>query len=93
MASPLNGREGTLSQTSETTEDDESSVVSESKKYDKGSRAGRKKRAHSVDPNRELKKRSKKVAVDDFEMMRVLGKGCAGKVLLVRHKPTSDLFA
>jgi serum/glucocorticoid-regulated kinase 2 len=33
------------------------------------------------------------VAVDDFEMMRVLGKGCAGKVLLVRHKPTSDLFA
>lgn len=25
--------------------------------------------------------------------MRVLGKGCAGKVLLVRHKSTSDLFA
>jgi len=93
MASPLNGRGGTLSQTSETTEDDESSVLSESKKYDKGSRTGRKKRAHSVDPNRELKKRSKKVAIDDFEMMRVLGKGCAGKVLLVRHKPSSDLFA
>jgi serum/glucocorticoid-regulated kinase 2 len=88
---PLSSREGTLSQTSETTEDDESSIVSESKKY--GSRIGRKKRALSVDPNRELKKRSKKVAVDDFEMMRVLGKGCAGKVLLVRHKPTSDLFA
>ena len=31
--------------------------------------------------------------IDDFEMMRVLGKGCAGKVLLVRHKPTQDLFA
>ena len=93
MGSPLIGRDGTLSQTSETTEDDESSVVSESKKYDKGSRVGRKKRAHSVDPNRELKKRSKKVAIDDFEMMRVLGKGCAGKVLLVRHKPTTDLFA
>jgi serum/glucocorticoid-regulated kinase 2 len=93
MASPLNDREGTLSQTSETTEDDESSVFSELKKYEKGSRAGEKKRAHSVDPNRELKKRSKKVAVDDFEMMRVLGKGCAGKVLLVRHKATSDLFA
>ena len=90
---PLTSRGGTLSQTSETTEDDESSIVSESQKYDKGSRIGRKKRAHSVDPNRELKKRSKKVAVDDFEMMRVLGKGCAGKVLLVRHKPTSDLFA
>lgn len=93
MASPLAGREGTLSQTSETTEDDESSVVSETKKYGNGSRAGRKKRARSVDPNRELKKQSKKVAIDDFEMMRVLGKGCAGKVLLVRHKPTSDLFA
>ena len=93
MAPSLNGREGTLSQTSETTEDDESSVVSGSKKYDKRSRAGRKKRAHSVDPSRELKKQSKKVAVDDFEMMRVLGKGCAGKVLLVRHKATTDLFA
>jgi len=93
MALPLSSREGTLSQTSETTEDDESSVVSESKVYGKGSRALRKKRAHSVDPNRELKKRSKKAVIDDFEMMRVLGKGCAGKVLLVRHKPTADLFA
>ena len=26
-------------------------------------------------------------------MMRVLGKGCAGKVLLVRHKPTQDVYA
>lgn len=34
-----------------------------------------------------------KVTVDDFEMIRVLGKGCAGKVLLVRHRPTSGLFA
>jgi serum/glucocorticoid-regulated kinase 2 len=93
IASPLSARGGTLSQTSETTEDDESSVLSESKKYIKGSRVGRKKRSYSVDPNRELKKQSKKVAIDDFEMMRVLGKGCAGKVLLVRHKPTADLFA
>ncbi|KAG0694053.1 hypothetical protein DFH29DRAFT_1006692 [Suillus ampliporus] len=46
------------------------------------------------DPNKELKKRSKrKVVIDDFEMMRVLGKGCAGKVLLVRHKTSSDLYA
>ena len=52
---------------------------------------------------RERKKRSKsrrakdrvsrKVQVSDFEMMRVLGKGCAGKVLLVRHKSSSDLYA
>ena len=33
------------------------------------------------------------MVIDDFEMMRVLGKGRACKVLLVRHKPTSDLFA
>lgn len=54
----------------------------------------RKKRTKSADPNKEFKKRSKrKVVIDDFEMMRVLGKGCAGKVLLVRHKTSSDLYA
>jgi serum/glucocorticoid-regulated kinase 2 len=42
---------------------------------------------------KEPKKSQRKVLIDDFEMMRVLGKGCAGKVLLVRHKQTSDLFA
>jgi len=36
---------------------------------------------------------SRKVQVSDFEMMRVLGKGCAGKVLLVRHKKSSGLYA
>ena len=35
----------------------------------------------------------RKVVIDDFEMMRVLGKGCAGKVLLVRHKSTAELYA
>jgi len=30
---------------------------------------------------------ARKVVIDDFEMMRVLGKGCAGKVLLVRTNP------
>ncbi|KAF8918121.1 hypothetical protein CPB85DRAFT_1214331 [Mucidula mucida] len=49
----------------------------------------KKKRSMSVDP----KKKSRKVVIDDFEMMRVLGKGCAGKVLLVRHKSSSDLYA
>jgi serum/glucocorticoid-regulated kinase 2 len=58
----------------------------------------------SVNTSHERKKRSKsaarikervsrKVQVSDFEMMRVLGKGCAGKVLLVRHKSSADLYA
>jgi serum/glucocorticoid-regulated kinase 2 len=36
---------------------------------------------------------TRKVVIDDFEMMRVLGKGCAGKVLLVRHRASSSLYA
>ncbi|EJF67402.1 hypothetical protein BD309DRAFT_874804 [Dichomitus squalens] len=55
-------------------------------------RSARKKRAKSKDPNSE-KKSQRKVVIDDFEMMRVLGKGCAGKVLLVRHKPSQDVYA
>ena len=51
----------------------------------------RKKRAKSAARIKE--RASRKVQVSDFEMMRVLGKGCAGKVLLVRHKSSSDLYA
>ncbi|CAG7853914.1 Serine/threonine-protein kinase LATS1; AltName: Full=Large tumor suppressor homolog 1; AltName: Full=WARTS protein kinase [Serendipita indica DSM 11827] len=40
-----------------------------------------------------VERKSKKVVIDDFEMMRVLGKGCAGKVLLVRHKRSDSLYA
>ena len=36
---------------------------------------------------------ARKVQVSDFEMIRVLGKGRAGKVLLVRHKSSSLLYA
>lgn len=39
------------------------------------------------------RKSSRKVVIDDFEMMRVLGKGCAGKVLLVRHRASNELYA
>lgn len=58
-------------------------------------RRTRKKRSISVDPNgKEIKKKSqRKVVVDDFEMLRVLGKGCAGKVLLVKYKSTGSLYA
>ncbi|KAI0830874.1 kinase-like protein [Trametes gibbosa] len=57
-----------------------------------GRSSARKKRSKSTDPNSQ-KKSQRKVVVDDFEMMRVLGKGCAGKVLLVRHKPSQDVYA
>ncbi|KAE8204927.1 hypothetical protein CF328_g791 [Tilletia controversa] len=55
-------------------------------------------RRAAVDEDAVAKKKSrtspkKKATVDDFEMIRVLGKGCAGKVLLVRHHETSRLFA
>lgn len=57
-----------------------------------GHRSGRKKRSVSMAP-KGPKKSQRKVVIDDFEMMRVLGKGCAGKVLLVKHKASSDLYA
>ncbi|KAF5385153.1 hypothetical protein D9615_001083 [Tricholomella constricta] len=57
-----------------------------------GRRSKRKKRSQSTVP-KEPKKSQRKVVIDDFEMMRVLGKGCAGKVLLVRQKATSELYA
>lgn len=37
--------------------------------------------------------RSRSITLESFEMMRVLGKGCAGKVLLVREKKTGELMA
>ena len=60
-----------------------------------GRRSTRKKRSKSVDPSQlgEKKKSKRKVVIDDFELVRVLGKGCAGKVLLVRHKPTAGVYA
>ena len=55
----------------------------------------RPKKGRKSDASRSNKKSKphRKVCIDDFEMLRVLGKGCAGKVLLVRHKVTTDLFA
>ena len=37
--------------------------------------------------------RSTKISVSDFDILSVLGKGCAGKVMLVRYKPSSGLYA
>lgn len=63
---------------------DESSSVSTVEK-----KRAKKKRSMSMVP----RKSQRKVVIDDFEMMRVLGKGCAGKVLLVKQKTSSELYA
>ncbi len=79
----INGAE-TTSASASATEDDSSVNTSHERRE-------RKNRSKS---SARLKERvSRKVQVSDFEMMRVLGKGCAGKVLLVRHKSSSDLYA
>ncbi|KAF7347299.1 hypothetical protein MVEN_01485200 [Mycena venus] len=72
------------------TEDDSSMSTTGHASAPPKKRASKKKlRALSVGP----RKSTRKVVIDDFEMMRVLGKGCAGKVLLVKHKTTADLYA
>lgn len=76
---------------STTTADDDSSVstsgVNRKSKRKSGPSRG------SSDKLVKKPKAAKKVVIDDFEMMRVLGKGCAGKVLLVRHKKSDSMYA
>ena len=55
--------------------------------------AGREELEHPADPNLELEQRPRGARINDFEMVRVIGKGCASKVSLIRHKATSDLLA
>jgi serum/glucocorticoid-regulated kinase 2 len=76
----ISGTETTSASASATEDDSPLNPLRERKKRSKSSR-------HAKD------RVSRKVQVSDFEMMRVLGKGCAGKVLLVRHKSSSDLYA
>ncbi|THU96880.1 hypothetical protein K435DRAFT_858139 [Dendrothele bispora CBS 962.96] len=93
---------GDQTETSQTETGDESSSISTSRRPG----ATRKKKSAASTPGAssdtsrpstakegKTRKSQRKVNVDDFEMLRVLGKGCAGKVLLVRQKTTADLFA
>lgn len=48
---------------------------------------------HSTMTSNTIDTRSRSITLESFEMMRVLGKGCAGKVLLVREKKTGELMA
>lgn len=77
-----------MESTAESAAEDDSSVSIS----DRPARRKLKKRKDSDDRVRE-KKSQRKVVINDFEMLRVLGKGCAGKVLLVRHKTSTDLYA
>ena len=74
----------------ETTSTSASATEDESSVNTSRERRVRKKRSKSA---ARKDRASRKVQVSDFEMMRVLGKGCAGKVLLVRHKSSTDLYA
>ncbi|KAL0068492.1 hypothetical protein AAF712_004570 [Marasmius tenuissimus] len=79
-------RESGMSSSQSQTETEDDSSTHHSQK-----RSRRKKATDSE--GKEKKKSTRKVVVTDFEMLRVLGKGCAGKVLLVRHKASEDLYA
>ncbi len=72
---------------------DDSSISTTNHKRKKRSKSTTAPRDAKRHKDKEPKKSQRKVNVGDFEMMRVLGKGCAGKVLLVKHRPTSDLYA
>ncbi|KAJ3774106.1 hypothetical protein FB446DRAFT_730135 [Lentinula raphanica] len=94
--------EGNLSSSQTETGDESSSISTAARSVSKSARKKRKEATSSATASlngsgsqKELgkKKSQRKVCVDDFEMLRVLGKGCAGKVLLVRHKATSGLYA
>ena len=91
-ADPDGARRVSRVYTSSTMQDGASSATGDESSISTTARRARKKRSQSTGPSRK-KKAQRKVAINDFEMMRVLGKGCAGKVLLVRHKISSDLYA
>jgi len=39
------------------------------------------------------KKQEKDITIDDFNLLKVLGRGAFGKVMLVEHKATKEIFA
>lgn len=57
------------------------------------SKGTKRSKSRTTKKSKEPKKSQRKVVISDFEMMRVLGKGCAGKVLLVRQKASGELYA
>ncbi|KAG0211253.1 hypothetical protein BGX33_004432 [Mortierella sp. NVP41] len=50
-------------------------------------------RGNRVRPGLPQIQERKKVSIDDFQLIKVLGKGCMGKVMLVREHKSKKLFA
>jgi len=44
-------------------------------------------------PIENLMEKGKKISLDDFQMLKVIGRGSFGKVYLVRHKESEKPFA
>ncbi|KAI8604776.1 kinase-like domain-containing protein, partial [Dissophora ornata] len=54
---------------------------------------GPKVRGNRIRPSLPQIQERKKPSIDDFQLIRVLGKGCMGKVILVREHKSKKLFA
>lgn len=94
LFAPSSASESSAAGTASATETEDDSVSLGSSAAPKKKKV--KGRSKSMDPAKlkaqEASKR--KVSVADFELIRVLGKGCAGKVLLVKYRrPEGGLFA
>ncbi len=46
-----------------------------------------------IEISEELKSISEKINTEDFKVLKVLGKGAFGKVVLVQQKETNELYA
>jgi len=49
--------------------------------------------ANQLEPEIEIPRELPKVGLEDFDLLKVLGKGGFGKVMLVRKKNTNDIYA
>ena len=93
FASSVPSQSGAESQTGDDSSSSAAAAILMGGGKHRGNRKKRRSHSRVAKEPKEPKKSLRKVCVDDFEMTRVLGKGCAGKVLLVRQKSTAELFA
>ncbi|KAG0309659.1 hypothetical protein BGZ98_009979 [Dissophora globulifera] len=88
------GRDQTLPHSSAVTSEMAASSVNNGEEAVTNRRdAAPKMRGNRVRPCLPQIQERKKISIEDFKMIRVLGRGCMGKVLLVRENKSSKLFA